>query len=74
MRTTGKLEKVSFGKRYSVYSPCDSQICADHDRATGEGVGPQVWHPPAPTAGNDDSCVERESMSNSWAMPLHVFS
>ena len=38
-----KLEKVSFGKRYSVYSPCDGQICADHDRATGEGVGPQEY-------------------------------
>ena len=38
-----KLEKVNFGKRYSVFSPCDNQICADHDRATGEGVGPQEY-------------------------------
>ena len=38
-----KKEKVSFGKRYSVFSPCDNQICADHDRATGEGVGPQEY-------------------------------
>jgi leucyl-tRNA synthetase len=38
-----KLEKVSFGKRYSVFSPCDGQICADHDRASGEGVGPQEY-------------------------------
>ena len=37
-----KLDKVSFGKRYSVFSPVDDQICADHDRASGEGVGPQV--------------------------------
>lgn len=39
----GKLEKVSFGKRYSIFSPIDGQICADHDRATGEGVGPQEY-------------------------------
>mmetsp|Transcript_28742 Transcript_28742/g.68650 ORF Transcript_28742/g.68650 Transcript_28742/m.68650 type:complete len:1574 (-) Transcript_28742:8-4729(-) len=38
-----KLEKVSFGKRYSVYSPIDNQICADHDRASGEGVTPQEY-------------------------------
>ncbi|EKX38614.1 hypothetical protein GUITHDRAFT_158495 [Guillardia theta CCMP2712] len=38
-----KLEKVSFGKRYSIFSPIDNQICADHDRATGEGVGPQEY-------------------------------
>eukprot|EP00283_Hemiselmis_rufescens_P008667 CAMPEP_0173420554 /NCGR_PEP_ID=MMETSP1357-20121228/1978_1 /TAXON_ID=77926 /ORGANISM="Hemiselmis rufescens, Strain PCC563" /LENGTH=1085 /DNA_ID=CAMNT_0014383351 /DNA_START=39 /DNA_END=3296 /DNA_ORIENTATION=+ len=38
-----KKEKVSFGKRYSVFSPCDGQICADHDRASGEGVGPQEY-------------------------------
>jgi len=38
-----KLEKVSFGKRYSIFSPIDGQICADHDRATGEGVGPQEY-------------------------------
>jgi leucyl-tRNA synthetase len=38
-----KLDKVNFGKRYSVFSPVDMQICADHDRATGEGVGPQEY-------------------------------
>lgn len=30
-------------KRYSVFSPLDGQPCADHDRATGEGVGPQEY-------------------------------
>jgi leucyl-tRNA synthetase len=30
-------------KRYAVYSPLDGQPCADHDRATGEGVGPQEY-------------------------------
>ncbi len=29
--------------RYTVYSPLDGQPCADHDRATGEGVGPQEY-------------------------------
>lgn len=47
------LNKVLFGKRYSIYSPKDGQPCADHDRASGEGVLPQeytlikqqVWEP-----------------------------
>lgn len=30
-------------KRYTVYSPLDGQPCADHDRATGEGVGAQEY-------------------------------
>ena len=30
-------------KRLAVYSPKDTQPCADHDRATGEGVGPQDY-------------------------------
>ena len=30
-------------KRYAVYSPKDGQPCADHDRASGEGVGPQEY-------------------------------
>jgi len=37
------LEKVKFGKRYAVWSPLDDQVCADHDRASGEGVGPQEY-------------------------------
>uniref|UniRef100_A0A1D2A3Q3 leucine--tRNA ligase n=2 Tax=Auxenochlorella protothecoides TaxID=3075 RepID=A0A1D2A3Q3_AUXPR len=35
--------KIVKDKRYSVYSPKDGQPCADHDRATGEGVGPQEY-------------------------------
>jgi hypothetical protein len=27
----------------TIYSPLDGQPCADHDRATGEGVGPQDY-------------------------------
>lgn len=34
---------VVFGKRPSIFSPKDGQMCADHDRATGEGVGPQEY-------------------------------
>lgn len=30
-------------KRYSIFSPLDGQPCADHDRATGEGVLPQEY-------------------------------
>lgn len=32
---------LNFDKRYCVYSPWDKQPCADHDRASGEGVKPQ---------------------------------
>lgn len=27
----------------AIFSPLDNQPCADHDRATGEGVGPQEY-------------------------------
>ncbi|XP_012279692.1 leucine--tRNA ligase, cytoplasmic isoform X2 [Orussus abietinus] len=35
--------KVKYGKRYTIYSPKDGQPCMDHDRSTGEGVGPQEY-------------------------------
>ncbi|OTF82933.1 hypothetical protein BLA29_010952, partial [Euroglyphus maynei] len=35
--------KIKFGKRYSIYSPKDQQPCMDHDRSSGEGVGPQEY-------------------------------
>ena len=35
--------KIVKDKRYAVYSPKDGQPCADHDRASGEGVGPQEY-------------------------------
>lgn len=35
--------RVSRGKRPNVYSMLDQQICADHDRASGEGVNPQEY-------------------------------
>ena len=35
--------KVQFGKRYTVFSERDGGPCADHDRQTGEGVGPQEY-------------------------------
>lgn len=31
---------IKYGKRASIYSPKDKQMCADHDRAEGEGVVP----------------------------------
>jgi leucyl-tRNA synthetase len=36
-----KAGKLKFGKRHTIYSPTDKQACADHDRASGEGVMPQ---------------------------------
>lgn len=37
------LGKVKFGERYTIYSPLDGQPCMDHDRQSGEGVGPQEY-------------------------------
>lgn len=34
---------IKFGKRPSIYSILDSQMCADHDRREGEGVNPQEY-------------------------------
>jgi len=35
--------KIAFGKRYTIFSPKDGQPCMDHDRSSGEGVGPQEY-------------------------------
>lgn len=35
--------KILFGKRNNVYSIVDGQVCADHDRSEGEGVGSQEY-------------------------------
>jgi leucyl-tRNA synthetase len=35
--------RIKFGKRANVFSIADGQVCADHDRASGEGVGPQEY-------------------------------
>lgn len=41
--TLKKLDKIKFGKRYTIFSPKDGQPCMDHDRQTGEGVGPMEY-------------------------------
>ncbi|GBF91225.1 hypothetical protein Rsub_03545 [Raphidocelis subcapitata] len=41
--TLYKQGRIVKDKRYAVFSPLDGQPCADHDRATGEGVGPQDY-------------------------------
>ena len=41
--TLRKKKKVLFGKRNNVFSLVDGQVCADHDRSEGEGVGPQEY-------------------------------
>ncbi|KAL7040612.1 hypothetical protein ACKWTF_000462 [Chironomus riparius] len=35
--------KIMFGKRHTIFSPKDGQPCMDHDRSSGEGVGPQEY-------------------------------
>lgn len=35
--------RIKFGKRANVFSAIDDQVCADHDRASGEGVGCQEY-------------------------------
>ena len=42
-RTLKARGKIVKDKRNAVYSPIDGQPCADHDRASGEGVGPQEY-------------------------------
>ncbi|GLH12065.1 Leucine--tRNA ligase, cytoplasmic [Gryllus bimaculatus] len=41
--TLKSRNKIMYGKRYTIYSPFDQQPCMDHDRSTGEGVGPQEY-------------------------------
>jgi leucyl-tRNA synthetase len=41
--TLRKANKVMFGSRLSIFSVVEQQPCADHDRASGEGVGPQEY-------------------------------
>jgi leucyl-tRNA synthetase len=41
--TLRRLNRIKFGKRYTIYSPFDGQPCMDHDRESGEGVGPQEY-------------------------------
>ncbi|XP_066198086.1 leucine--tRNA ligase, cytoplasmic [Saccopteryx leptura] len=41
--TLRERSRIKFGKRYTIYSPKDGQPCMDHDRQTGEGVGPQEY-------------------------------
>ncbi|TDH72962.1 hypothetical protein CCR75_007596 [Bremia lactucae] len=36
-------KRIVRGKRPNVYSIVDGQSCADHDRASGEGIGPQEY-------------------------------
>ena len=43
MNRLKELNKIKFGKRYTVYSPKDGQACMDHDRSSGEGVGVQEY-------------------------------
>ncbi|KAL5566368.1 hypothetical protein UlMin_029532 [Ulmus minor] len=43
MRKLKSMGKVVKDVRYTIYSPLDGQPCADHDRATGEGVQPQEY-------------------------------
>jgi leucyl-tRNA synthetase len=38
-----ELGHIQFGKRHTIYSPKDGQPCMDHDRASGEGFGPQEY-------------------------------
>ena len=43
MNTLKEIQKIYYGKKYTIYSALDKQPCADHDRSTGEGVAPQEY-------------------------------
>ena len=37
------MDYIKYGKRHTIYSPKDGQPCMDHDRQSGEAVGPQEY-------------------------------
>lgn len=43
MRKLREMQKIKFGERYTIYSIVDGQPCMDHDRSSGEAVGPQDY-------------------------------
>ena len=43
MKKLKAKDYVKFGKRNAIFSMCDDQPCADHDRSEGEGLGPQEY-------------------------------
>ncbi|KAF2617521.1 hypothetical protein F2Q68_00040567, partial [Brassica cretica] len=43
MRKLKFMGKIVKDLRYTIFSPFDGQPCADHDRASGEGVQPQEY-------------------------------
>ena len=43
MNRLHELNKILYGRRYTIYSPKDGQPCMDHDRTKGEGVGPTEY-------------------------------
>lgn len=43
MNRLKELNKIKFGKRYTIYSIKDGQPCMDHDRSEGEAVNPQEY-------------------------------
>ncbi|OCT48199.1 Leucine--tRNA ligase, cytoplasmic [Cladophialophora carrionii] len=43
MNRLKEMNKILYGKRYTIYSPKDGQPCMDHDRTKGEGVGPTEY-------------------------------
>ncbi|XP_010553692.1 PREDICTED: leucine--tRNA ligase, cytoplasmic-like [Tarenaya hassleriana] len=43
MRKLKSMGKIVKDRRYTIFSPLDGQPCADHDRASGEGVLPQEY-------------------------------
>ncbi|XP_026432480.1 leucine--tRNA ligase, cytoplasmic-like [Papaver somniferum] len=43
IRKLKEMGKIVKDLRYAIYSPLDGQPCADHDRASGEGVLPQEY-------------------------------
>ncbi|KAJ2591429.1 cytosolic leucyl tRNA synthetase [Coemansia sp. RSA 1722] len=38
-----EMDKIKYGKRYTIWSAKDGQPCMDHDRQSGEGANPQEY-------------------------------
>lgn len=53
--------KITYAKRYTIFSELDNQPCADHDRKTGEGIGPQEY------VGIKIELLEKPEQFSQWA-------
>ncbi|PVU92029.1 hypothetical protein BB561_004068 [Smittium simulii] len=62
------LGKIKFGKRLTIWSTKDGQPCMDHDRQSGEGVGPQEYTAIKMKVLNWGEASKNATSSPNWAV------